>query len=69
MKICFNQWQLADWYVNRGIVSGIRVSGASIVKNCEIVEVTEIPTRSIGQSTDPCLRQIPLKPDWLRHSQ
>ena len=63
MKICFNEWQQADWYVNRGVVSGIRVSSASIAKNCEIVVVTEIPTRSIGQSTDPCLRQTPPNSD------
>ena len=69
MKICFNEWQLADRDVNRRVVSGVRMGGASIVKNCKIVEVTEIPTRSIGQRTDPWLRQAPFQPDWLKHLQ
>jgi hypothetical protein len=79
MKICFQEWKLAGWDVNCGIAfgtgigisgdSGIRVGSASIAKNCEIVETGEIPTRNIGQRTDPCLRQTPPKLYRLRHSQ
>lgn len=73
MKICFQEWKLAGWDINRGIARGIRdigdngicVSGASIAKNCEIIEAGEIPTRNIGQRTDPCLRQLRQMPPKL----
>ena len=55
VEIGFNKWQLAHGDVHRRVRRRICIRGPIIVKNGQVVEVTEIesPNRILGERTEP----------------
>jgi hypothetical protein len=53
VEISFYKWELAHGDVHRGIHRRIRIRSPSIVKNGQVVEIGKVPTRGIGERSNP----------------